>query len=254
MIFSLIKEFRSQLIQQCQQIEKNSMASDEIKRTIILDLERSLLDVLDNCIHVSHLREQGLISELIISINDFYLVPKTLYSTQKIATVYIKLMAILNQIETKEQDHINSKPTNQKMDLFKYSVFALQTLIKHAIDYPELSTYLIFHILHMILIKMNFSAMSKYELQITLNSLMILAKSKIFENHAEQCESEFGANDQNSESVAVRDLDFFDIYSKMIVANLGIINQRDLLNLIWLKFLRTGLEIYKFLQINPQKR
>ena len=114
--------------------------------------------------HMSHLREQGLVTELIISINEFYLAPNTAYSAQKIATVYIKLMAILNAIEAKELDNISLKPAEQKMDLFKYSVFAVQTLVKHAIDYQELSRYLVYHSLHMILIKLNFAAMSKYEL------------------------------------------------------------------------------------------
>lgn len=133
------------------------------------------------------------------------------------------------------------------MDHFKYSVFAVQTLVKHAIDYPDLSRYLIFHILHMILIKLNFAVMSKYELQITLNSLMILAKSKILESQRP------GENDgpifteENTGELEIREIDFFDIYSKMIVANLAIINQRELLNTVWLKFLRTSLEIFKFL-------
>ena len=145
----------------------------------------SLMDILDNCVHVNHLREQGLVTELIISTNEYYLVPETLISTQKIATVYIKLMAALNQIEYKEHHLLNLRPADQKMDLFKYSVFAVQTLIKHVIDFPELSRYLIFNILHMILIKMNFAAMSKYELQITFNSLMILAKSTVLDSHSD---------------------------------------------------------------------
>ena len=86
------------------QFEELALNSQSKPHSSLLALEKGLQDILDNCMHVSHLREQGLITEMILSINEFYLVPSTIYSTQKIATIYIKLMAILNQIEAKEHD------------------------------------------------------------------------------------------------------------------------------------------------------
>lgn len=128
------------------------------------------------------------------------------------------------------------------MDHFKFSVFAIQTFIKHVIDFPKLNKYMIYNILHLILIKINIASMTKYETQIVFNSLNILSKNKVIHQEPEISLEGLGLGMEQ-----VRDIDFFDIYSKIFMANLRSIQSKGLMRIIWFKYLKTSFELYKFL-------
>lgn len=247
MIFSLISEFKNLL--KYHQVHNVEEERDIQIAQSFSKLEKALEDILKNCVHVVNLREKGIVSELIISLNEYFLVPETQFSSQKIVAVYIEMINILNEIDAKQTiEHPQAKNV-QTMDHFKFSVFAIQTFIKHVIDFPSLNKYLIYNILHLILIKINIEGMTKYETQIIFNSLNILAKSKVIEiDKIDRINPEHGQNQSDS----VRNIDFFDIYSKILITNLRSIQNKGLLKTIWFKFLKTSFSLYTYLTSDIQ--
>ena len=87
-------------------------------------MEKGLDDILKNCIHVTNLREKGIVSELVLAINKYFLVPGGQFSSQKIVATYIEMFNILNEIDSKTVPQNGTGNSEQKMDHFKFTVFA----------------------------------------------------------------------------------------------------------------------------------
>lgn len=100
MIFTLIDECKH-LLKHYQALDKEGDRTEDISEAYH-KIEKGLQDILKNCIHVVNLREKGIVSELIICINHYYLVPESVYSSQKIVAVYIEMINILVEIDNKQ--------------------------------------------------------------------------------------------------------------------------------------------------------
>jgi len=197
-----------------------SIYDDELE--CLQAIESCIIEILLNLKNELELyTSTGLIMDFSMSLIEFYITSKKgIISPQKAVSSFIQLSDVLSAA-----DQLNQNQTEH----FKYSIFGIQTMIRRMVDIEFLDPFLGFNVLQLTLMKIDCNLMNKYELQIILNSLSMLALAKAIS--------------------PVPSPEFFELYSKIISTVASRLVKEQLLNQMLIKFFVCYSDICK--SLNP---
>ena len=161
-----------------------------------------------------------------------------------------------------EQDKVNQNISNknsattsrkQVNERFNYSVFTIQTLVKHIIENPGIDKFLALNLLQLSILKVNFDVLDKYELVIILNSLAVLTVAQVDHISTILAKSELDPF-VNISALQFVPVEFLDLYSKILGAQLKFVAKKGLLKEVWRRFVKACYEVYKMGELASQGR
>lgn len=154
---------------------------------------------------------------------------------QNLVSTFIELFNFIDQLDIQsEKNHQQKHHGFEQWNIskiqrqgFKFTVYLIQSLVKRLVDIEQFDSYLACNLLQIILLKLNFEKLNKFEIQIVLNSLGILVTSKV------------------SLGIEGVEFDFLDLYSKILKSYFPLLAKMGLIKELLLKYFRVACQFYR---------